>query len=256
MQARNVTLSLGSGEAKVAILKGVDLTVSKGETVALLGPSGSGKSSLMAVLAGLERASGGEIIIDGVDFGQSDEDALARARRSVDQWTKADVDAVIVTASGCGTTIKDYGHMLRLDPAYAEKAKAISAKAKDVTEFLVAQNLPEAKGGLRLAYHSACSMQHGQKIRTEPQKLLRRAGFTVMEVPEGHLCCGSAGTYSVLNPELSKQLRDRKLGHLTALEPQGVISANIGCITHLQSVSGLPVRHWVELLDGALASAF
>ena len=108
-----------------------------------------------------------------------EQDALARARRSIDQWIKADVDAVIITASGCGTTIKDYGHMLRLDPAYAEKAKAISAKAKDVTEFLIAQNLPEAKGGLRLAYHSACSMQHGQKIKTEPQKLLRRAGMPV-----------------------------------------------------------------------------
>ena len=104
-------------------------------------------------------------------------DALARARRSVDQWTAAGVDAVIITASGCGTTIKDYGHMLRLDPAYAEKAAAVSAKAKDVTEFLAGLDLPEAQSGLRLAYHSACSMQHGQKIRTEPQKLLAQGGL-------------------------------------------------------------------------------
>ncbi|MEY3082728.1 MAG: glycolate oxidase subunit GlcF [Pseudomonadota bacterium] len=178
-------------------------------------------------------------------------DALARARRSVDQWTKADVDAVIVTASGCGTTIKDYGHMLRLDPAYAEKAKAISAKAKDVTEFLVAQNLPEAKGGLRLAYHSACSMQHGQKIKNEPQKLLRRAGFTVMEVPEGHLCCGSAGTYNILQPELATKLRDRKVANIESLEPQAVATGNIGCITQIGLGTQIPIVHTVELLDWA-----
>ncbi|MCA8930660.1 MAG: glycolate oxidase iron-sulfur subunit, partial [Alphaproteobacteria bacterium] len=119
-----------------------------------------------------------------------EQDALARARRSVDQWTKADVEAVIITASGCGTTIKDYGHMLRLESAYAEKAKAISAKAKDVTEFLTGLDLPPSNKNMRLAYHSDCSMQHGQKIKTEPLKLLRNAGFDVLEVPEGHLCCG------------------------------------------------------------------
>jgi glycolate oxidase iron-sulfur subunit len=178
-------------------------------------------------------------------------DALARARRSVDQWTKADVDAVIVTASGCGTTIKDYGHMLRLDPAYAEKAKAISAKAKDVTEFLIAQNLPEAKGGLRLAYHSACSMQHGQKIKTEPQRLQRRAGFTVLEVPEGHLCCGSAGTYNILQPELAAKLRDRKVANIESLAPQAVATGNIGCITQIGLGTQIPIVHTVELLDWA-----
>ena len=162
-----------------------------------------------------------------------EEDALARARRSIDQWIKADVDAVIVTASGCGTTIKDYGHMLRLDPAYAEKAQAISARAKDITEFLLAQDLPEAHGGLKLAYHSACSMQHGQKIRTEPQKLLRRAGFSVMEVPEGHLCCGSAGTYNILQPEIATRLRDRKVANIEQLQPQAIATGNIGCITQI-----------------------
>ena len=180
-----------------------------------------------------------------------EEDALARARRSVDQWTRADVDHVIVTASGCGTTIKDYGHMLRLDPAYAEKAKAISAKAKDITEFLVKLDLPEANGGLRLAYHSACSMQHGQKIKTEPQKLLRRAGFTVMEVPEGHLCCGSAGTYNILQPEIATKLRDRKVANIESLAPQAIATGNIGCMTQIGLGTAIPILHTVELLDWA-----
>lgn len=180
-----------------------------------------------------------------------EEDSLARARRSIDQWTRADVDAVIITASGCGTTIKDYGHMLRHDPAYAEKAAAISAKARDVSEFLMAQDLPEAKGGLRLAYHSACSMQHGQKIRTEPQRLLRRAGFTVMEVPEGHLCCGSAGTYNILQPELASQLRDRKVANIDSLAPEAIATGNIGCITQIGLGTKIPIVHTVELLDWA-----
>jgi len=180
-----------------------------------------------------------------------EDDALARARRSVDQWTKADVEAVIITASGCGTTIKDYGHMLRLDPAYADKAKAISAKAKDVTEFLLAQDLPEARSGLRLAYHSACSMQHGQKLKTEPQRMLRRAGFTVMEVPEGHLCCGSAGTYNILQPEIAGRLRERKVANIESLAPEAVATGNLGCITQIGLGTSIPILHTVELLDWA-----
>jgi glycolate oxidase iron-sulfur subunit len=180
-----------------------------------------------------------------------EEDALARARRSVDQWTEAGVDHVIITASGCGTTIKDYGHMLRLDPAYAEKAKAISARARDITEFLAMQDLPEAKGGLRLAYHSACSMQHGQKIKAEPLKLLRRAGFTVMEVPEGHLCCGSAGTYNILQPEIARQLRDRKIANIESLRPEAIATGNIGCMTQIGTGTAIPILHTIELLDWA-----
>ncbi len=180
-----------------------------------------------------------------------EEDALARARRSVDQWIKADVDHVIITASGCGTTIKDYSHMLRLDPAYAEKARVISARARDITEFLSEQNLPEAKGGLRLAYHSACSMQHGQKIRTLPQALLRRAGFDVMEVPEGHLCCGSAGTYNILQPEIATRLRERKVANIESLSPQAIATGNIGCITQIGLGTEIPILHTVELLDWA-----
>jgi glycolate oxidase iron-sulfur subunit len=178
-------------------------------------------------------------------------DALARARRSVDQWTKADVEAVVITASGCGTTIKDYGHMLRLDPAYAEPARAISAKARDVTEFLTSLDLPPADKSLNLAYHSACSMQHGQKIKAEPLKLLRRAGFTVSEVPEGHLCCGSAGTYNILQPEIATKLRDRKVANIETLKPQAIATGNIGCISQIGTGTAIPILHTVELLDWA-----
>jgi glycolate oxidase iron-sulfur subunit len=178
-------------------------------------------------------------------------DALARARRSVDQWTAASFEAVVITASGCGTTIKDYGHMLRLDPAYAERAAAVSAKAKDVTEFLAGLDLPDGQTSLRLAYHSACSMQHGQKIRTEPLKLLRKAGFTVAEVPEGHLCCGSAGTYNILQPEIATRLRDRKVANIVSTAPQAVATGNIGCISQISTGTDIPVVHTVELLDWA-----
>ncbi|MCX7347816.1 MAG: heterodisulfide reductase-related iron-sulfur binding cluster, partial [Alphaproteobacteria bacterium] len=178
-------------------------------------------------------------------------DALARARRSVDQWTAAGVEAVVITASGCGTTIKDYGHMLRLDPAYAERAAAVSAKAKDVTEFLAGLDLPDGQTSLRLAYHSACSMQHGQKIRTEPLKLLRKAGFTVAEVPEGHLCCGSAGTYNILQPEIATRLRDRKVANIMSTAPQAVATGNIGCISQISTGTDIPMVHTVELLDWA-----
>ena len=180
-----------------------------------------------------------------------EDDALARARRSVEQWTKAEVEAVIITASGCGTTIKDYGHMLRLDPAYAGKAAAISAKAKDVTEFLANLDLPSTDKSMRIAYHSACSMQHGQKIKAEPLKLLRHAGFEVLEVPEGHLCCGSAGTYNILQPEIATRLRDRKVANIEQLKPQAIATGNIGCITQIGMGTGIPILHTIELLDWA-----
>jgi glycolate oxidase iron-sulfur subunit len=182
-----------------------------------------------------------------------EKDALARARRSIDQWTKADVDAIIITASGCGTTVKDYGHMLRLDPAYAAKAKAISAKTKDITEFLHALELgPVAPPRrMRVAYHSACSMQHGQKIKTEPKALLQNAGFHVVDIPEGHLCCGSAGTYNILQPELARQLRDRKVANIEMVAPDIIATGNIGCIVQIGQAAKVPVVHTIELLDWA-----
>jgi len=195
--------------------------------------------------------SGGEACCGSLTHHMGREkDALARARRSIDQWTAAEVDAVMVTASGCGTTIKDYGHMLRLDPAYAEKAAAISAKAKDITEFLASLDLPRAETHLRVAYHSACSMQHGQNIKTIPQMLLRNAGFEVVEVPEGHLCCGSAGTYNMLQPQIASRLQARKIANIESTKPQAVATGNIGCIAQLAGLD-VPILHTVELLDWA-----
>ena len=180
-----------------------------------------------------------------------EEDALARARRTIDQWTEEKPDHIVITASGCGTTIKDYGQMFRTEPAYAEKARAISAKAVDITELLARLDLPQAASTLRVTYHSACSMQHGQKIKTEPQTLLRRAGFAVSDVPEGHLCCGSAGTYNILQPEIAGQLRDRKLANIATTTPDIIATGNIGCMTQLGLGANVPIVHTVELLDWA-----
>ncbi|WP_054309509.1 glycolate oxidase subunit GlcF [Mesorhizobium sp. 1M-11] len=186
-----------------------------------------------------------------------EEAALASARRNVDAWMREiegeGLDAIIVTASGCGTTIKDYGFMLRLDPAYAEKAAKVSALARDVTEYLTTLDLPEParKPGTVVAYHSACSMQHGQKITRQPKDLLVRAGFVVKEPREGHLCCGSAGTYNILQPEISARLLERKVKNITATGAEVVATGNIGCITQIGSAAKLPVVHTVKLLDWA-----
>ncbi len=178
-------------------------------------------------------------------------DALTRARRSIDQWMAADVDAVVITASGCGTTIKDYGYMLRLDAAYAARAAAISGKAQDILEFLQ-DKLPEAAPRTpRVAYHSACSMQHGQKMGDKAQRLLRRTGFEVVDVPEGHLCCGSAGTYNILQPEIATALRDRKIANIASTAPDIIATGNIGCITQIATGTRLPIVHTIELLDWA-----
>jgi len=186
-----------------------------------------------------------------------EEEALHFARRNVDAWTRViengGLDAIVITASGCGTTIKDYAHMLRLDPAYAEKAARVSALAKDVTEYLATLDLPspETAPGLTVAYHSACSMQHGQKITRQPKALLTRAGFVVREPREGHLCCGSAGTYNILQPEISRRLRDRKVKNIEATGAAAIATGNIGCITQIASGSKLPIVHTVQLLDWA-----
>ena len=188
-------------------------------------------------------------------MGREDE-ALKAARRNVDVWLKAaaedDLDAIVITASGCGTTIKDYGHMLRLDPAYAEKAAKVSALAKDITEYLAELGLPEQRArGMTVAYHSACSMQHGQKITNIPKQLLKRAGFTVRDPAEGHLCCGSAGTYNILQSEISAKLKARKVKNIEATKPNVIATGNIGCITQIASGTTIPILHTVELLDWA-----
>lgn len=183
--------------------------------------------------------------------------ALDFARANIDAWMQEidgrGLDAVLITASGCGTTVKDYGHMLRDDPAYAEKARRISALTRDITEYLAALDLrpPVRATGQTIAYHSACSMQHGQQIREEPKKLLRHAGFVVKDVPEGHICCGSAGTYNMMQPEIAGRLKARKIANITRTRPALVATGNIGCITQLSSGSAIPVVHTVELLDWA-----
>jgi glycolate oxidase iron-sulfur subunit len=189
-------------------------------------------------------------------MGREDE-ALSRARNNIDAWIRelegAGLDAILVTVSGCGTTLKDYGFMLRNDPAYATKAARVSARARDITEFLVTLKLLEAGAPmpLTIAYHSACSLQHGQKVIREPKDLLSRSGFVVKDVPEGHLCCGSAGTYNILQPALAEQLRARKVAHIERLAPDVIAAGNIGCITQLAAGTAIPVVHTVELLDWA-----
>jgi glycolate oxidase iron-sulfur subunit len=163
------------------------------------------------------------------------------------------LDAIIITASGCGTTIKDYGFMFREDPDYAEKAARVSAIAKDITEYVTSLTLmePVRETDLVVAYHSACSMQHGQAIRTEPKTLLKQAGFTVKDVPEGHICCGSAGTYNLLQPEIAAQLRARKVANIERTRPDLIATGNIGCMTQIGKGTEIPIVHTVELLDWA-----
>ncbi len=182
--------------------------------------------------------------------------ALEAARRNVDVWLReienGGLDAVIITASGCGTTIKDYGFMLRLDPAYADKAARVSALAKDVTEYLATLDLPQQEmKRVTVTYHSACSMQHGQKITMLPKTLLKTAGFTVRDPAEGHLCCGSAGTYNILQPEISEKLKARKVKNLEATKPDVIATGNIGCITQIATGTDVPILHTIELLDWA-----
>jgi len=199
-----------------------------------------------------------------VKFHLNDQDGgLAQMRANIDAWwpwvESGAVEAIVMNASGCGATVKDYGHLLRHDPDYAEKAARTSALTRDLSELLP-DIAPKLQGRLRdvpkgvVAFHPPCTLQHGQQLRGGVEQHLRALGFDVrLTANDSHLCCGSAGTYSVLQPELSGQLRDRKLGHLDALQPTVITSANIGCITHLQSGTAIPVRHWVQVLDEALA---
>ena len=197
-----------------------------------------------------------------VKFHLNDQDGgRAEMRANIDAWwplaSTGGVEAIMVNASGCGVTVKEYGHLLKDDPAYADKAAHISALARDLSEWL-----PELAAALQgrvsppagmLAFHPPCTLQHGQQLRGGVEAHLGALGFQVQVArTESHLCCGSAGTYSVLQPELAYPLRDRKLGHLQALVPEAILSANIGCITHLQSGTATPVKHWVEVLDAAL----
>lgn len=186
-----------------------------------------------------------------------EQDAKALARANVDAWHKeigkGPVDAVLINASGCGTMVKDYGHLLRDDPAYAEKAKAIADLTRDVSEFVAGIGIgaPVRWSSIKVAYHSACSLQHGQRITDEPKALLAQAGFSVVDIPEGHICCGSAGVYNILQPEIATELRTRKVNNIKSTRPDVVAAGNIGCITQLAGGMSIPVAHTVELLDWA-----
>ncbi len=187
---------------------------------------------------------------------------LADMRRNIDAWwpliERGEVEAIVMNASGCGATVKEYGHHLAGDAAYAAKAARVSAMTRDLSELLpelvpvLKPKLAAAAQAGRLALHPPCTLQHAQKLKGGLEAGLRALGFTVVLPADSHLCCGSAGTYSVLQPALSQQLRERKQASLAALEPDTVVSANIGCITHLQAGCATPVRHWVEVLDAAL----
>ncbi len=187
--------------------------------------------------------------------------ALDTMRGTIDAWwphVESGVEAIVMTASGCGSTVKEYGHYLAHDPAYAAKAKRVSELTKDISEIIIAEQAKlqalvtrhsSLVTGQRVAFHSPCSLQHGLKLKGSVESLLVSLGYSLTDVPEAHLCCGSAGTYSILQPELSRRLQENKIAALESGRPAAILTANIGCQAHLQSATALPVRHWIEALD-------
>jgi glycolate oxidase iron-sulfur subunit len=241
----------GPRRARVALLQGCAEPV--------LNPDIRAATVRLLARAGVETiAAKGEVCCGALvhHLGREDE-AKDFARRNVDAWMheieSSGLDAIIVTASGCGTMIKDYGFLLRDDPAYAEKAKQVSGLARDICEFLDGFGLPEVttRPALAVAYQAACSLQHGQSIKTQPKRLLTSAGFAVRDIPEAHLCCGSAGVYNILQSEIATKLRDRKLANVETTGADVIASGNIGCMTQLGTASSKPIVHIVELLDWA-----
>jgi glycolate oxidase iron-sulfur subunit len=190
---------------------------------------------------------------------------MAYMRRNIDAWwphIEAGAEAIVITASGCGAVVKEYGHILRHDAQYREKSAKVSALMRDVSEVVTAQSevlrplLPKrSSSSAKLAFHSPCSLQHGLKLRNMVEPLLMAAGFELVYVPNAHLCCGSAGTYSILQPELSQQLLRNKIEALQSANAETIVTANIGCQTHLQGAAARPVRHWVEVLEERIGVA-
>jgi glycolate oxidase iron-sulfur subunit len=240
----------GARKGRIALLQGCAQTV--------LAPSINEAAVRLLTRQGIEVVLAGEGCCGALVHHIGREvQALGQARANIDVWTNqienGGLDAIIITASGCGTTIKDYGFMLRADAAYADKAARVSALAQDISEYLINLGLgaPAQKTGLKVAYQSACSLQHGQKITRQPKELLAGAGFQVREPAEAHLCCGSAGTYNMMQPDIARTLRDRKAAALEATGADVIASGNIGCMTQLSPATAIPVVHTVELLDWA-----
>jgi glycolate oxidase iron-sulfur subunit len=247
---RKVLRAQGARKGRVALLQGCAQPV--------LAPSINDAAIRLLTRHGMEVVLAGEGCCGSLVHHMGREtQALAQARAAVDAWTREienrGLDAILVTASGCGTTIKDYGYMLRTDPAYAAKAARVSALARDISEYLAGLDLgaPTHPGGLTVAYQSACSLQHGQKIHRLPKDLLANAGFTVREPAEAHLCCGSAGTYNIMQPDIARALRDRKVAALARSGADVIATGNIGCMTQIALATTLPIVHTVELLDWA-----
>jgi glycolate oxidase iron-sulfur subunit len=252
LQGGQVSPAEGERKARVALLEGC--------VAAVMSPQINAAATRVLNRHGVEVVRvAGESCCGSLPhhMGREDE-ALAMVRNNVDAWTAEiesnGLDAILVTASGCGTTIKDYSFMLREDPAYAGKAARVSALARDISEYLASLTLlapaPDVPK-LKVAYHGACSLTHGQKIVREPKAILSRAGFEVADVPEGHLCCGSAGTYNILQPELAGKLRDRKVANIESLAPDVIAAGNVGCIAQLATGTNIPLVHPVELVDWA-----
>ena len=249
--APGVFPAVGARKARVALLRGCVQSV--------LDPAINDAAIRLLTRAGVEVVMAeGEGCCGALahHMGRSEE-SHAAAKRNIDAWiaeiANGDLDAILVTTSGCGTTVKDYGFMLRNDPAYAAKAAEVSRRARDITEFLETLDLgaPVAAPRPVVAYHAACSLQHGQQVKTTPKKLLAAAGFEVREPAESHLCCGSAGTYNMLQPEIAGRLRARKVANIEATGAEIVAAGNLGCLTQIAAGSDLPAVHTVELLDWA-----
>jgi len=240
----------GRRRGRVALLDGC--------TNPVLGPSINAAAIRLLTRCGIEvTIAAGEACCGALvhHMGQ-DGPALRQARNNIDAWTREidgdGLDAILVTASGCGTTVKDYGFMLRTDPAYAAKAARISSLARDISEYLAQLDLaPGAARRLTVAYHCPCSLQHGQNVVYPPKELLARAGFVVQDVPEGHLCCGSAGTYNMLQPEIARALAARKAANIERIKPDVIATSNLGCMVQIGQATAIPVVHLVELIDWA-----
>jgi glycolate oxidase iron-sulfur subunit len=240
----------GVRKGRVALLQGCAQTV--------LAPSINEAAVRLLTRQGIEVVLAGEGCCGSLVHHMGREpQALAQARASIDAWTReienGGLDAIVVTASGCGTTIKDYEFMFRNDPAYAKKAAQVSALARDISQYLAGLGLsaPAQNIDLKVAYQSACSLQHGQKIHKQPKDLLAAAGFRVSDIAEPHLCCGSAGTYNMMQPDIAAALRERKVANIKRTGADVIATGNIGCMTQIAPATAIPVAHTVELLDWA-----